>query len=89
MRAHNVFHVSFLKKYAHDSNNFIDWNVIQVEPKGEFQLDLIHILEWKVTTLWNQAIGQVKIQWKHLIPDEATWDREITMFNAYSFLFNF
>ena len=36
MRAHNVFHVSFLKKYVHDLNQIIDWNVIQVEPKGEF-----------------------------------------------------
>jgi hypothetical protein len=28
MSIHNVFHVSFLKKYVHDANNFIDWNVI-------------------------------------------------------------
>ena len=27
-RAHNVFHVSFLKKYVHDPNHVIDWNVI-------------------------------------------------------------
>jgi hypothetical protein len=25
---HNVFHVYFLKKCVHDSNNVIDWNVI-------------------------------------------------------------
>ena len=28
MRAHNVFHVSLLKKYVHDPNHIIDWNVI-------------------------------------------------------------
>jgi hypothetical protein len=28
IKIHNVFHVSLLKKYVHDSNNFIDWNVI-------------------------------------------------------------
>jgi hypothetical protein len=28
MSIHNVFHVSFLKRYVHDANNFIDWNVI-------------------------------------------------------------
>ena len=27
-RAHNVFHVSLIKKYAHDSNHVIDWDVI-------------------------------------------------------------
>jgi hypothetical protein len=36
VKAHNVFHVSLLKKYVHDSNHIIDWYVIHVEPKGEF-----------------------------------------------------
>jgi hypothetical protein len=36
VKAHNVFHVSLLKKYVHDSNHIIDWSMIQVEPKGEF-----------------------------------------------------
>ena len=38
-RAHNVFHVSLLKKYVHDPNHVIYWDVIQVEPNGEFQTD--------------------------------------------------
>jgi hypothetical protein len=33
MRIHNVFHVSFLKKYVPNPNHVIDWNVIQVEHK--------------------------------------------------------
>jgi hypothetical protein len=28
MTVHNVFHVSLLKKYIHDANHVIDWNVI-------------------------------------------------------------
>jgi hypothetical protein len=28
VKAHNVFHVSLLKKYVHDSNHIIDWFVI-------------------------------------------------------------
>ena len=28
MNGHNVFHVSFLKKYVHDPNHVIDWNLI-------------------------------------------------------------
>ena len=27
-RAHNFFHVSLLKKYVHDPNHVIDWDVI-------------------------------------------------------------
>jgi hypothetical protein len=29
MKAHNVFHVSLLKKYVHDSNHIIEWSVIR------------------------------------------------------------
>jgi hypothetical protein len=36
MSIHNVFHVSFLKKYISDANHFIDWNVIRVEQEGAF-----------------------------------------------------
>ena len=32
-RAHNIFHVSLLKKYVHDPNHVINWDVIQVEPE--------------------------------------------------------
>jgi hypothetical protein len=48
MFVHNVFHVSFLKKYIPDANHVIDWNVIQVEQEGTFQVHPIHILEWKI-----------------------------------------
>ena len=33
-RDHNVFHVSLLKKYVHDPNHVINWDVMQVEPKA-------------------------------------------------------
>jgi hypothetical protein len=36
MNMHNVFHVSLLKKYVHDPNHVIDWNLIQVESEGDF-----------------------------------------------------
>jgi hypothetical protein len=38
IRENNVFHVSLLKKYVHDSNHIIDWIVIQLELEGEFHL---------------------------------------------------
>ena len=50
-RAHNVFHVSLLRKYVHDPNHVIDWDVIQVEPEGEFQTKPLCILDRKVTML--------------------------------------
>ena len=60
-KAHNVFHVSLLKKYVHDANHIIDWSVIQVEPEGEFLPEPQCILDRKETPLWNQTIAQVKV----------------------------
>ena len=33
--------------------------------------------------LQNRTIGQVKVQWKHLSPEEATWELEIYKRDAY------
>ena len=62
--------------------------MIQVEPKEEFQIDPMCILDRKVTMLWNQAIWQVKVQWEHYGPKEATWEIEDAMRLAHPFLFN-
>ena len=72
LKIHNVFHVSLLKRYIHDFAHLIDWNVVQLEPKGEFQVEPLRIMDKKETTLWNRVIAQVKVQWKHFSPDEAT-----------------
>ena len=48
MSIHNLFHVSFLRKYIPDANHIIDWNVIQVEQEGSFQVHRVRILDQKV-----------------------------------------
>jgi hypothetical protein len=49
VKAHNVFHVSLLKKYVHDANHIIDWSMIQVELEGEFLPEPQSILDRKET----------------------------------------
>jgi hypothetical protein len=65
----NVFHVSLLKKYIHDSNHVIDWTVIQVELEGEFHLEPQCILDRKETLLHEPShrAGQGAM--------EALWSR--------------
>jgi hypothetical protein len=63
MSDHNVFHVSLLKEYIPDANYVIDWNVIQVDQEGAFQVHLVHILDRKIKQLRNRSIGLVKVQW--------------------------
>jgi hypothetical protein len=87
IKAHNVFHVSLLKKYVHDANHIIDWSMIQVEPKGECLLEPQFILDRKETSLRNRTIAWVKVQWKHFGPDDATWEMEDAMRQAYPILF--
>jgi hypothetical protein len=89
VKAHNVFHVSLLKKYVHDSNHIIDWFVIQVEPEGEFLPEPQWIIDRTETPLRNINIAQVKVQWKYFGPDEATWEMEDAMKHAYPFLFTY
>ena len=38
-------HVSLLKKYVHDPTHMIGGNLVQVEPKGKFQVQPLHILD--------------------------------------------
>jgi hypothetical protein len=61
VRVHNVFHVSLLKNYVHDPNHVIDWIVIQVGHEGEFRVEPMCIMDWKVKVLKNKAIDIVKV----------------------------
>jgi hypothetical protein len=79
MFVHNVFQVSYLNKYIPDANHVIDWNVIQVEQEGVFQVHPVHILDRKIKQLWNRAIGLVKVQWTWYRLEDATWEHEDAM----------
>jgi hypothetical protein len=61
MRFHNLFYVSSLKKYVYEPNHIIDWTVIQVENKGDFQVEPICIMNKKFKVIWNKSIGLVKV----------------------------
>ena len=65
----------------------VDWNVVQVEPEGEILVEPDRILGRREITLWNRTIGQVKVQWKHLSLEEATWELESKMREAYPNIF--
>jgi hypothetical protein len=82
-----VFRVYLPKKYVPYVNHVIDWNVIEVEPEGEFQVKLVCILDWKIKQLWNRAIRIVKVQWTSYVPEDETWEHEGSMWEEYFHLF--
>jgi hypothetical protein len=64
VKAHNVFHVSLLKKYVHDSNHIIDWSVIQVEPRGRIpaRTSMHNRQEGNPTQEQNHCTGQGAVE---------------------------
>ena len=62
--------------------------MIQVEPKGEFLLESLQILEREEIELRNRTVARVKVQWKHFTAEEATWEREAEMMKKYPSLFS-
>ena len=57
LKIHNVFHISILKRYVHDATHVINWNDVQVEPKGDFLVEPNCILERREILLRNRTIG--------------------------------
>ena len=47
----------------------------------------LNILDQREVMLRKRAIAQVKVQWQHFGPDEATWEDEELMKKAYPGLF--
>ena len=58
-----------------------------MESEGDFHAELMYILERREVVLRRKTIMQVKVQWKHYTPEEATWERENVMKEGYPFLF--
>ena len=61
VKIHDVFHVSLLKRYIHDASHIVDWNVVQVEPEGEFLPEPLQILEREEIELRNRTVARVKV----------------------------
>ena len=53
-----------------------------MELEGDFSVQPVSILGSKVKLLRNREIKQVKIQWTHYSPEDATWELEDTMNEA-------
>ena len=72
LKVHNVFHISVLERYVHDATHVINWNDVQVEPEGDFLVEPNCINDKREILLRNHTIRKMKVQWKHLSPEEAT-----------------
>ena len=60
---------------------------MQVEPEGRVLVEPQSILDRREVLLRKKAITQIKVQWPHFGPDEATWEDEEFTIQAYPKLF--
>ena len=68
-------------------SKLIQDHCLQFEPNGEFLIEPHYIIDRREIMLRKRSITQVKVQWKHFIPDEATWEDEGFVWEAYPELF--
>ena len=60
---------------------------MQVEPEGEVLFEPLSILDRREVQLQKRVVTQVKVQWRHFGPEEATWEDEELMKRTYPDLF--
>ncbi|XP_059289579.1 uncharacterized protein LOC132043108 [Lycium ferocissimum] len=84
---HPVFHVSMLKKYHSDGSYIIQWDSVLFDRNLSYEEELIGILDSEVQKLRSKEIASVKVQWKHHVVEEPTWETESDMRSRYPQLF--
>jgi hypothetical protein len=55
-----------------------------VEPEGEFQVEVLCLLDRKEIMLWNGSITQVKVNWRNFSPKKATWEELFIILSVHS-----
>ena len=53
--------------------------MLLVEPEEEVHIEPVYIIDKREIMLWKWEITQVKVQWEHYTPEEATWEEEEDM----------
>ena len=85
--AHEVFHVSMLRKYTPDSAHVVDWGQVEVDTDGTFEEGLVCILDNRDQVLRRKTMRLVRVLWRHYRVEESMWECKDTMWATYLFLF--
>ena len=72
---HEVLQVSMLWKYTPDSAHIVDWGGIVVDIDGTFEEGPVRIMDSWDQVLRRKTVRLVKVLWKLLGVEKATWER--------------
>ena len=76
---HNIFHVSQLRKYIHDSSHVIELNDVQVKENLTYEALPLRIEDRRTKHLRGKEISLVKVIWGGASGKNATWELESQM----------
>ncbi|KAI0496239.1 hypothetical protein KFK09_022550 [Dendrobium nobile] len=76
---HNVFHICALRKWISDSDKKLSANEVEIQENMQYKEKPKKNLAYDVRKLRSKQIPMVKVQWKHRIAREATWEKESYM----------
>ena len=80
--AHDVFHVSMLKKYIPDASHKIDYKDLEIREDMSYVEKPVKILDKKEKVLTTKIIPMVKVLWRN-----HAWEMESDMKEKYPELF--
>ncbi|KAK4716463.1 hypothetical protein R3W88_014801 [Solanum pinnatisectum] len=84
---HPVFHISMLKKCMGDPSLIIPIKEIGIKDSLSYEEIPIQILDRQVRKLRTKEVASVKVIWRNLFVEEATWEAEKDMKKRYPHLF--
>ena len=86
---HNVFHVSYLRKYVHDPSTVVSvdsYEGLEVDPVITRPRKPLRVVETDTKQLRRKTITLLKVQWSDDVND-CTWEEEERMKAAHPELF--
>ncbi|WMV38029.1 hypothetical protein MTR67_031414 [Solanum verrucosum] len=84
---HPVFHVSMLRRYVPNESHLIQYDAVDLDDSLRYIEEPVAILARDVRRLRSRAIPVVKVHWRHLPVEEATWETEHEMRAQFPGLF--
>jgi len=84
---HDVFHVSQLKKSLRVPEEQLPLDELNIRDDLSFS-EPIRILETSERVTRNKRVKMCKVQWKHYLEQEATWEREDDLKTKFPHLFD-
>ena len=87
-KAHNVFHVSMLRKYIPDPSHVLRDQPVELKDNLTYKKQPMQIVDRREQILRNKVIPLVKFLWGNHGIKEATWELEAKMCSQYPQLFS-